>query len=180
MSRTTDALEQFGHRRCAKVRRVVNDRPNDRIGTGLILAIGVRESDLRNIVGDGGHGRGFLQIDDRYHDEWLASVQGCRDGEWKRSYESAAPAGRVPPLVPMARYAVHLLHGNLAYAKRNGVPKRKQVPFAVAAYNCGAGGALAGWREDDNPDKYTTGGNYAADVLKMRAEANRWLKRAPR
>ena len=34
---------------------------------GLMLAIASRETNMRNINGDGGHGRGVFQIDDRYH-----------------------------------------------------------------------------------------------------------------
>ena len=42
----------------------------------LLLAIGSRESNLRNIVGDGGHGYSLMQIDDRSYPEF------CHSGAW--------------------------------------------------------------------------------------------------
>lgn len=33
----------------------------------LLYAVGSRETNLRNIVGDGGHGHGMFQLDDRWH-----------------------------------------------------------------------------------------------------------------
>ena len=39
---------------------------------GLLLAIASRETNMQDIVGDGGHGRGLFQIDDRFHGDWLA------------------------------------------------------------------------------------------------------------
>ena len=38
---------------------------------GMLLAIASRETGCRNVVGDGGHGRGVFQIDDRWHRDWL-------------------------------------------------------------------------------------------------------------
>jgi hypothetical protein len=135
------------------------------IGGGLILAMGCRETWLRNIVGDYGNGRGFMQIDHRWHAEWLDTVRGCRSGEWQPIYSSALPAGRVPPLRPMTRYAIHLLHGNYAYAKQNDIPQGDLVPVIVAGFNCGVGYAVRGYREG-NVDKYTAWGNYSRDVLR--------------
>src|ERR687884_423981 len=33
----------------------------------LLYAVGSRETNLRNVVGDGGHGHGVFQLDDRSH-----------------------------------------------------------------------------------------------------------------
>jgi hypothetical protein len=33
----------------------------------LLFAVGSRETNLRNVVGDGGHGHGVFQLDDRSH-----------------------------------------------------------------------------------------------------------------
>src|ERR1044072_4207136 len=38
---------------------------------GMLLAIASRETNMQDIVGDGGHGRGLFQIDDRFHGDWL-------------------------------------------------------------------------------------------------------------
>ena len=40
---------------------------------GLLLAVASRETDMEDIVGDKGHGRGLFQIDDRFHADWLAA-----------------------------------------------------------------------------------------------------------
>lgn len=42
---------------------------NDRYGfpPALLYAVGSRETNLRNVVGDGGHGHGVFQLDDRFH-----------------------------------------------------------------------------------------------------------------
>src|SRR5262245_45037615 len=43
----------------------------------VLLAIASRETNMRNIVGDGGHGFGIMQIDDRSFPDW------CHSGAWK-------------------------------------------------------------------------------------------------
>jgi uncharacterized protein YfiM (DUF2279 family) len=122
---------------------------------GLLLAIASRETNVEDIVGDGGHGRGLFQIDDRAHGDWLAQHQ-------------AAASGALPPLEPAAEYAATLLDQNLAFARKNGVGEAQLLRFAVSAYNAGCGGALAGHRGGDS-DKRTTGGDYARDVLERLA-----------
>ena len=44
---------------------------------GLMLAVASRETHMKNIRGDGGHGRGVFQIDDRWHPAWLARHAGA-------------------------------------------------------------------------------------------------------
>jgi hypothetical protein len=43
----------------------------------VLMAITSRETNMRNIIGDGGHGYGLMQIDDRSFPEW------CNSGLWK-------------------------------------------------------------------------------------------------
>src|SRR3954462_7514492 len=45
----------------------------------VLFGVMMRETGGRNIVGDGGHGRGLMQIDDRSHGAWLASHNGGMD-----------------------------------------------------------------------------------------------------
>lgn len=119
------------------------------IDYALIRAIASRETNIRNIVGDNGHGRGLLQIDDRSHRAWLQKVgagTGC------------------PPVGKAATYAIALLEANIAQAKAAGVPFGQRLRVAVAGYNCGMGNALAAWRGGD-VDARTAGGDYSADVL---------------
>ena len=115
----------------------------------LIRAIVSRETNMHNVVGDGGHGRGYFQIDDRSHGVWLRSV-GAGSG--------------TPPVSAAARYAVDLMEANILQAIAAGVPMGERLRVAVAGYNCGVGGALAAWGCGDI-DARTAGGDYSADVL---------------
>lgn len=77
----------------------------------------------RNIVGDGGHGHGIFQIDDRFHD-------------------FAATAQAMDPQAN-ADYAAHMISGLL---KRYGGDVHK----ALSAYNAGdpnASGTITAWRD---------------------------------
>jgi hypothetical protein len=106
---------------------------------------------MNDVVGDGGHGRGLFQIDDRSHATFLRQ-------------QRASGAGGKPPVPAAAKYAGALLRWNYDYGVRSGVPARLQLKFALSAYNAGAGGALSGFREGDS-DRRTTGGDYGKAVL---------------
>jgi hypothetical protein len=118
---------------------------------GILFAIASQETDTNDVVGDGGHGRGLFQIDDRSHADFLG-----RNG--------AGGAGRKPPVAAAAAYAAGLLRWNFDFGVTNGVKKVDRTKFMLSAYNAGAGGALAGYRDGDS-DKRTTGGDYAKSVL---------------
>jgi peptidoglycan hydrolase-like protein with peptidoglycan-binding domain len=122
-----------------------------KLPAGLLLAVASRETDMENIVGDGGHGRGLFQIDDRFHADWLAA------------HGAPGPA-TTPRIADAADFAASMLESNMAFAKQKGVPTPDRLRFACSAYNAGAGGALAGHLSGDC-DKKTTGGDYGRDVL---------------
>jgi len=107
-------------------------------------------------TGDGGHGRGLMQIDDRWHQAFLA----IRDF-WRR------PAANLA-------YGCFLLRQNLDALRRRlpGVSEDGALRAALAAYNCGLGEALKLVRAGGDPDAATTGGNYGRDVLERAA----WLR----
>jgi hypothetical protein len=170
-------LEAFGHHRIEIVGELAHDGPSDGIGPALLLALGSRETDLRNIVGDAGHGRGWLQIDDRFHPSFLSTHRGCDSGSFTAKFASALPKGRVPTLTAGTLFAVQLLRGNMQFAREHGVPKAQILRFAIAAYNAGAGGALTGFRSGKGVDFKTTGKNYSADVLARAQVVGRFLKR---
>src|SRR3954453_15549721 len=122
---------------------------------GMLLAIAPRETNMQDIVGDGGHGRGLFQIDDRFHGDWLAK-------------HGARGAGTTPRLKDAAEYAASMLAANVSYARQKKVGEDQQVRFSASAYNAGCGGAFSGFQSGDC-DKRTTGGDYGSDVLERLA-----------
>ena len=169
-------LDAFGRHRMEIVAELAHEGPPDRIGPALLLAMGSRETDLRNIVGDSGHGRGWLQIDDRFHHLWLSKHRGCQSGSFKTKFTSALPKGRVPSLTASTLFAVEMLRSNMQFALQHGVSKPKALRFALAAYNAGAGGALKGFQAG-KIDLQTAHKDYSADVLERKAVVARFLKR---
>jgi peptidoglycan hydrolase-like protein with peptidoglycan-binding domain len=121
----------------------------------MLLAIASRETNMQDIVGDGGHGRGLFQIDDRFHGDWLAK-------------HGAPGAGTTPRIKDAAEYAASMLASNRSYAQQKGVGTDQQVRFAASAYNAGCGGAFTGYQAGDC-DKRTAGGDYGSDVLERLA-----------
>lgn len=115
------------------------------ISPSLLLAISSRETGMgtdtyvlaNNWTGRDGHGKGIMQVDDRYH-----VIAGIIPGDdHKRNIDYAA--------------------GFYADLKRQ-LSNEKE---AIAAYNAGAGGVRRVLSKGLDPDAATTGGNYAADVL---------------
>lgn len=104
--------------------------------SGLLLAVGSRETNLRNVVGDGGHGHGVWQQDDRW---------------WK------LPAGFDQDVRLQAEKAAKLLADNHAALGTWGA--------AAAAYNGGLTGVKNAIAAGKSADSATTGGDYGADVL---------------
>jgi Transglycosylase SLT domain len=124
------------------------------IETAYLLAIGSRESGLRNILGDyrGGlaHGVGILQIDVQHP----IALHARDTGSWW------------PNPDPLIAFGAALLASNLksVRALRPAFDDRQAHKCAASAYNCGLGNALAGSAKGDS-DKFTTGGSYGRDVM---------------
>jgi hypothetical protein len=171
-----EQLDRFGAEKIRIVAELVHQGPPDGVGTALVLAMASRETNIANIVGDGGHGRGWLQIDDRFWATWLSTHAGCKDGTWVARFASALPGGRVPTLTASTLQAIQILHSNVAFAASRKVPAGDRTRFAVAAYNCGAGNAVKGFAAGD-VDAHTAHGDYSADVLARRDAVARYLKR---
>jgi len=119
-----------------------------RLALSFVLAIASRETGIRNIEGDGGHGRGVLQIDDRSH-------------EIARTTDFA----NAPEVLVL--YGCEMLASNIEWAKRlrPGYSPDQYLKMASSAYNCGRGGVLKALASGDC-DARTTGHDYGADVLK--------------
>jgi len=130
---------------------LVRAEKRHKLPNGMLLAIASRETNMQDIVGDGGHGRGLFQIDDRFHGDWLAQ-------------HGAPGAGTTPHIKDAAEYAAALLASNVVYAQGKGVRADLLVKFAASAYNAGCGGAYSGFQGGDS-DRKTAGGDYGADVI---------------
>jgi len=133
---------------------------------GILLAVASQETDMNDVVGDGGHGRGLFQIDDRSHKDFLGRV-------------GAAGPGKKPPVPKAADHAGSLLASNISFGASKGVAAAGRLKFGLSAYNAGAGGALKGLQEHGDPDFRTTGGDYGASVLARFAMFQSLLGTAP-
>ena len=102
-------------------------------------------------TGDRGHGRGLMQIDDRWHTGFL----GIGD-LW------TYPAANIS-------YGCWILRTNLDWVERRqeftGMSEEEQLRTAVAAYNTGPGRVSRAVREGKGVDYYTFGGDYSEDVF---------------
>lgn len=107
----------------------------------LLFAVGSRETNLTNEVGDNGHGHGMFQLDDRSH---------------------TIPAGFDLNVLLQARTAAQMLQ-NLIKEWHNN------LPAAIASYNCGSGNVQAALDSGHNVDYYTAHADYSADVLARRS-----------
>ena len=114
----------------------------------FIAAVIDRETDGgHNEIGDGGHGHGLMQIDDRFHEAWLSKHDNGLD-----------PKSNID-------FGASLLRGNLDVAIHDLKLKgQAALKFAASAYNAGVGGAESGLRRG-NSDLFTTAPPYGHDVL---------------
>lgn len=188
------SLKNAGHYRVVQAQRVAREGDPDGISGALLLALGIRETGLRNIQGgakqEGGRwvalgpgdahlmDVGALQISRRYHPELLRKLPAVKAGTWGPVTPGVTPMtyGYVPQWTPALRFTIDEMHEALAYAHDKGVSD--PVRFAVAAHNAGIGGALNGYRAGD-VDKYTAHGDYSRWVLATRTAVNAWLGKHP-
>src|SRR3954451_23745363 len=137
------------------LRSIAQAEKRHKLPHGMLLTIASRETNMQDVVGDGGHGRGLFQIDDRFHGDWLAK-------------HGARGPGTTPRLKDAAEFAAAMLASNVSYAQQKKVGEDQQVRFAASAYNAGCGGAFSGFQAGDC-DKRTAGGDYGSDVLERLA-----------
>ncbi len=122
----------------------------------VIAGIGSRESAWGRILsprgpsgtGDGGHGRGLMQIDDRFHQNFINS------GLWRN------PKSNID-------YGIdEVLAKNYAYLDANtSLQGTDLLRGALASYNAGLSSITRAIREGRDVDYYTTGQDYSWDVL---------------
>lgn len=166
--------------------------PYKPIPASIMLALGFRESGLRNICGgakkDPATGkwvksfgdRSYLQISDQYDGDFLKSVEGCPDGWWvpdaKKPAVSAFEPMHVPRFSPATLYVKDEMEKAYAVGVGHHVPD--PLRFAVAAHNAGVQGALDGLKAGD-VDVNTAGGDYSAYVLKVAPMIHDWIVAHP-
>ena len=131
----------------------------------LLMALASRETNMRNIVGDGGHGYGLMQIDVRTAPDF------CHSGVW-RNVELGIQKGA--QILDAKRTEIehgygHSLHvGGYTFLGRQ-VDAVHLTRVSVAAYNCGLW-AYYCYSKGEDPDRLSTGHNYSADVLRRMVE----------
>jgi hypothetical protein len=106
----------------------LNAERRESLPKGLLLAIASRETNMNDVVGDGGHGRGLFQIDDRSHADFLAS-------------QRASKAGGKPPVAAAARYAARLVKSNLEFGRKHAVRDADLLNLALGARSRATGRA---------------------------------------
>ncbi len=183
------ALRRCGHYRVVRAQRVALEGEPDGISGALLLALGLRETGLRNINGgarrvDGEWvptktDRGIFQIASEHHPHDLARMPGVAEGTWSPVIRPNSSAeDTCPRFEDSLQFTLRGMHEAQAYAGDHGVPEDLLARFAVAAHNAGIGGALKGWGEH-NIDKYTAKGDYSGWVLRHRGFIIRWLNDHP-
>lgn len=182
-------MKAIGKGRVQKAQRVGREVAGDEISGALIIALALRESGGRNVLGDNGHARGAFQLTDTWNREFLRGVRGCVAAKLipeatKLNWvpvpgTNALMRGMAPSWENGARRAVEIITGHLVSAKVHAVPRKSCLAVAVAAFNAGFVPALQAYRQSGDPDDATTGGDYSRDVLLRRSEVAQWLSMNP-
>ena len=120
----------------------------------ILHGIGSRETNLKNILGDSGHGHGIMQIDDRSFPEW------CASGQWRDPHKAI-------------RMGAFVLASKCAAARVKIKGDDNILRAAIASYNAGKN-AIDDFLLHGDPDRRTTGHDYSRDVLRRAA----WFKAA--
>lgn len=172
-------LKGLGEYRVIAAQDVADDVLGDGITGALMLAVGLRETGLRNINNPADTDHGCFQISELYHLDFLVSEPGVLENQWRVQEGSTATAddtGFCPRYTPALVYAHRIICDATLYARSKGY--RAPVRFALAAYNAGLGGALAGYKAGD-VDKFTTHGDYSAWVMFHKPMIQKWIDLHP-
>jgi hypothetical protein len=188
-------LADLGNYRVKRAQQAALLGPSDGISGALLLAIGLKETHLKNIEGGAkkdATGKwvpeddptrmdvGWLQISRRFHPLNLAAMAGVRAGTWTPTVagKTANDGGFCPLFEDSLQFTLSELRDAQDYGRAHGVKDADLVAFAIASHNAGLGGALKGYREGD-VDKYTALGDYSSWILSTRTQVNRWLANHP-
>lgn len=100
----------------------------------ILMAIASRETNMRNIIGDGGHGYGIMQIDDRSFPEW------CNSGLWKDVHAGIQKGALVlhsKQETIRSGQGKSLRVGGKPFVGKANLSKDDLLRTAIAAYNSG-------------------------------------------
>lgn len=131
----------------------------------VLLGVASRETNMNNIIGDGGHGYGIMQIDDRSFEEW------CHSGAWQ---DVSAAIDKGSFVLSQKRQQTadgqgqSLKVGGLAFVGAPNLVPFDLLRISLSAYNSGLW-AYYSFTQGLDPDARSTGHDYGADTLK-RAE----------
>ena len=141
----------------------------------LLMAIASRETNMRNIVGDGGHGYGLMQIDIRSFPEWVSS------GAWHYAAQVIEKGAQVldQKLTQIRAGVGKSLHiGGTSFIGHPFSSQEDELRCATAAYNAGLWPFYC--HSTGKPiDSMTTGHNYSTDVWQRRALFEALLRDSP-
>lgn len=133
----------------------------------LLMAVASRETNIKNIVGDGGHGYGIMQIDDRSFPDW------CHSGAWKDAEQAIIKGASV---LDDKRTFVEKNQGKkitfgkkYSFVGKDHLTAGEILRIAVSSYNCGVW-AYYNVSQGKDVDATSTGKDYSADV-KRRQDA---------
>src|ERR1039458_5397352 len=196
-------IERFGQEAVLKCQRLTRIAfPGGLFPPSVLMALGLRETNLQNICGgaklvDGQWAqaytdRGVFQISDTQptNAKWLASVPGCPNGpddtaNWdpdvkgfNKGKTSALTAMHCPTFSAAAQYTLAEMKRNRQLAYDAGVTSPDCLQFIVAAHNAGFEGALTGYREG-NVDANTTLGDYSWWTLHYAPQIAAWITNHP-
>jgi hypothetical protein len=108
--RVAGALKRLGHYRVVAAQAVAAEGPPDGISGALLLALGLRETGLRNVNNPGDTDHGCFQISELYHLAFLRSQPGCPEGSWLADGgHTADEVGFCPRYSPALAYALQML-----------------------------------------------------------------------
>jgi hypothetical protein len=132
----------------------------------ILMAIASRETNIQNIVGDGGHGYGLMQVDNRSNALWVAK------GLWREMREAIRKGAEIlnaKRTWVIQNQSKQLRVGGREFKGRGFQNADEILRVAIAGYNCGEGWAYYHFSTSGDPDRGTTGRDYSADVLKRAA-----------